>query len=282
MAENDLISNQTIAIFGLGLMGGSLALALRGKCQTLIGIDLDPQTRAFAVEHQIVDLVFDRPDEGLHGADVIILATPISAIIKLIADLPKMHPGEAIVLDIGSTKVEIIKAMERLPNRFAPIGGHPISGKETLSIHNADQQLFQETTFVFTPVGRTPEKARRFAEQLAISLEAKPVWLSAEDHDQVLAATSHSPYLLAAALAAATPTEYQPFMGPGYHSTTRLAATPTNMMLEIIQSNHENVMVSLESMQVQITSLITSLHAEDYDGLRVKLEQSAQNLKGAL
>lgn len=276
MSEKDFLSYRKIAIVGLGLMGGSLAMALGGKCGTLIGIDPDSQAQEFAIENKVVDLIYENPEEGLSDADVVILATPISAIIETIESLPDIHPRQAIVLDIGSTKVNIVQAMARLPERFTAVGGHPICGKEKNSIANAEANLFSGAKFVFTPVDNTTEEARQFAQQLAATIGATAVWLSAEEHDQILALTSHVPYVLAAALTAATPQNYRQYAGPGYESATRLAATPTNMMMEILLSNRENVIRALENVQGKITNLLNSLKEGDSTGLRIQLEEIAQ------
>jgi prephenate dehydrogenase len=283
MQDREILSDQSIAIIGLGLMGGSLAIALRGKCHTLIGIDPDFQTRKYAIENKIVDQVTAKPEEILYHADVIILAAPVSAIIKIIGSLPDMHPGQALVLDIGSTKEKIVQAMADLPDRFTPIGGHPICGKENLTIHNAEADLFVNSTFVFTPVGQTTDKIRQFAEQLAASIGATPVWLSAERHDQILAATSHAPYLIAAAVAAATPRKFHQFTGPGFQSATRLAATPASMMLEILVSNRENVILALEKIQDQLSNIQSNLQENDLPGLFNQLDKITQekNLWGS-
>jgi prephenate dehydrogenase len=278
MSEKDFIANQKIAIVGLGLMGGSLAMALRGKCRTLIGIDPDPQARKYAIENKAVDVVFEHPEEGIPEGDVVILAAPISAIIETIESLPNIHPGLAIVLDVGSTKVDIVQAMAQLPERFTAMGGHPICGKEKNSIANAEAKLFIGAKFIFTPVGITTEKARQFAHQLAKTIGAIAVWLSAEEHDQILALTSHIPFLLAAALCAATPKNYKAYAGPGYQSATRLAATPSKMMMEILLSNRENVIRALESVQGQINNLLKSLKEDDSSSLRTQLDEIAHNM----
>jgi prephenate dehydrogenase len=282
MSENDFITNQKIAIVGLGLMGGSLALALQGKCRTLIGIDPDPQARKYAIENGAVDLVYKNPEEGLPEADVIILAAPISAIIKIIKALPDIHLGQAIVMDIGSTKVDIVQAMAQLPERFTAIGGHPICGKEKNSIANAEARLFIDAKFIFTPVGDPTEETHQFIHHLTETIGATAVWLPAEEHDQILALTSHTPYLLAAALSAATPQEYRPYAGPGYQSATRLAATPPNMMMEILLSNRENVIWALESVQGEIASLLNSLKKDDSKGLRIQLDRITQDMNADL
>src|SRR5215207_587050 len=120
------IEDSKIAIIGLGLMGGSLALALKGKCAALYGIDSDRATLELATARQIVDQADTDLGILVRQADLLILATPVRAIIDFIQKLPLLAQKPCIVLDIGSTKKDIVRAMSSLPERFDPIGGHPI------------------------------------------------------------------------------------------------------------------------------------------------------------
>ena len=259
MNKPTLLTDSRIAIVGLGLMGGSLALALKEHCAQIIAVDSDPDTVVYARKHKIVDQIAESPDRILPQADIVLLAAPVRGILELIHTLPKLHPGEAIVIDIGSTKVDIIKEMQKLPPRFDPIGGHPMCGKEKLSIENAEACLFQNATFAFTPCENTSNNAQQFAEQVARSIGATPFWIDAETHDRWTAATSHFPYLAAAALTLSTPAAAAPLAGPGFRSSTRLAATPASVMLDILATNQINIIEALDQFQEQIQS-ITGLH----------------------
>jgi prephenate dehydrogenase len=111
-----------VAVIGLGLMGGSLALALRGQCNSLLGVDVDPEIVALALKRGIVDKASTDLSTILPGADLVVLAAPVLAILNLLKGLPQAHPGRAVVLDLGSTKARILEAMNGLPERFDPIG----------------------------------------------------------------------------------------------------------------------------------------------------------------
>jgi len=265
--EPSFISTLRIAILGLGLMGGSLALALRGKCTALIGFDTDPQTLELARQRQIVDLASTEPAELLPQADVVILATPVNTIIENLQELPRHHPGPAIVLDLGSTKARVVEAMQRLPERFDPLGGHPMCGKERSGLANADPQLFQEAVFAFTPLARTSSRARTFAEGLAWQVGAHPLWLDPHIHDRWVAATSHLPYLVANALAFSTPGEAAPLAGPGYRSTTRLAQTSPGMMLDVLMTNRENILDASGRLRAHLDLLDELLQRGDFEAL---------------
>lgn len=239
------LAQTKIAVVGLGLMGGSLAMALRGKCCRLLGVDWDPRTLKVADELSIVDRLSDEPAEILPLADMIILAVPVQSILTYLENLPKLHPGKAVILDLGSTKSVILQAMQALPERFDPLGGHPMCGKETSSILNAEPALYQGATFVFTPLPRTSLQARQLAQELATALGAHPLWLDPETHDRWAAFTSHTPYLLANALSACVPGEAALLVGPGYRSTARLAGSSVEMMRDILSTNQAFIIDAL-------------------------------------
>ena len=276
MSEPDFLSTARIAIIGLGLMGGSLALALRDRCQSLLGCDRDPGTLELAHQQNLFEMISRDPAEILPGADVVILATPLNTILDLISQLPDMHPGSPIVLDLGSTKVKVVQALESLPPRFDPLGGHPMCGKETVGLENAEAALFQGATFVFTSLERSSGKARNFAEQLAAAIGSHPLWIDPETHDQWSAATSHLPYLVAAALAASAPAQSKPLVGPGFRSTTRIAATPANIMLDVMETNQENIVAHLDRFKKQLDNFEALLSSGEYAALNLSLNESAE------
>ncbi len=269
------LSLAKIAIIGLGLMGGSLALALRGKCSAIYGIDPDPNTRQLAISQNIVDQVFEDPAEIISQADVIVLAAPVLAIFSILSTLPEIMPNSCIVMDLGSTKVEIVRKMEELPARFDPIGGHPICGKERLSLENADRTLYYAAPFLVTPIGRTTKKALSAITQIIDAIGAKLDILDATEHDRILALTSHLPYLLSSVLALTTPGSVAPYIGPGFRSASRLAGTSTSMMLGVILSNRENLLVALENIQDELAVITSALADKDAEALNSTL-QAAQ------
>jgi len=276
MSEPDFLSSSRIAILGLGLMGGSLALALHGRCQALMGCDLDPKTRSLALQLNLVDQVSVNLADILPATDVVILATPLSAILKIISELPSLHPGSAIVLDLGSTKTQVVQALESLPSRFDPLGGHPMCGKETTGLENAEAALYQGATFVFSALERTSSKAKAFAEQLAKTIGSQTLWIDPDTHDQWSAATSHLPYLVAAALSTATPSQSSPLVGPGFRSTTRVAATPASIMVDVLSTNRAYILESLSRFRKELDSLEEKLSKGESDALNIALKESAE------
>ncbi len=255
-------------------MGGSLALGLRGKCAELYGIDSDLSTLELALAQHIVDYADSDPAKLLPKADLVILSTPVPAILTLLEQLSSFTPNPCIVMDLGSTKKMIVDAMSYLPERFDPIGGHPICGKEKLSLANAERTLYYAVPFLLTPLQRTSPRALSAAHQVIDAVGAKPSVLDAEEHDRILASTSHLPFLLASALALATPTDVAAFVGTGFKSTSRVAGTPSSMMLGVLQSNRENVLNGLHGLQKQLSDMECALTSENFSVLEAILNRS--------
>jgi len=271
MEDDFRLQNSKIAIIGLGLMGGSLALALKGKCAALYGIDSDHATLELALHKKIVDFADAELATFPPQADLIILATPVPSIIGLIQKLPALTNRPCIVLDLGSTKSKIMSAMDALPTHFDVIGGHPICGKERLGIENADALLYQNAPFVITPLERTTLRARTIVQHMISLIGARLIEMNAEDHDRALAFTSHLPFLISSALALSVPQENARLIGSGFRSTARLAATPGSMMLGVVQSNRENILNALHDYQHQLSTLESALMSNNESALESNL-----------
>jgi prephenate dehydrogenase len=175
---------------------------------------------------------------------------------------------------MGSTKHLIVESMSRLPERFDPIGGHPICGKEKLSLANAERTLYYAAPFLLTPLERTSPRALSAAHQIIEAIGAKAKVLNPVEHDRILAATSHLPFLISSALALVTPNDVAPFVGPGFKSTSRLAGTSSSMMLGVLQSNRENVLTALHEMQSQFAEIESALSSEDFAKLESILNEA--------
>ncbi len=274
MEDGFRLQDATIAIVGLGLMGGSLALALKGKCGALVGIDSDEATVRLALAKQIVYQADSDAANLLPRADLIVLATPVPTIIDFLQRLPALTQKSCIILDLGSTKKDILQAMSALPLNFDPVGGHPICGKEKLGLENAVANLYQDAPFVLTALERTTPRAMSAVEQIISTIGARIINMTAEEHDRILASTSHLPYLLSSALALATPVEYQSLVGTGFKSTSRLAGTPSQMTMGILRSNRENILHAIQAFRTSLDQIESTLQNENYKQLELILNQS--------
>jgi prephenate dehydrogenase len=273
------LRDTNIAIIGLGLMGGSLALSLKERCRRLSAMDTNLPTLELARRQEIVHLADSDPAKALADADLVILACPVPAILDWLKRLPEYIQHPCIVFDIGSSKRTIVAALETLPPNFDPIGGHPICGRERLSLANAERFLYRDAPFVLTSLSRTGEKARSAALRIVEVLGAHPIWLDAEAHDRILAATSHLPYLLSSALAHATTEDAAPLVGPGFRSSTRLAGTPSSMMLGVLLSNADNVLTTITHFRQSLDVIESALIDEDRDALKSALDNARKQYK---
>ncbi len=272
----DRLASSRVAILGLGMMGGSLAMALNGHCAQLLGYDIDPGTVHLAQAQQVVEYASVQLDEILLFSDLVILAAPVRQILQLLAELGQFHPEPAVVLDIGSTKRQVMAAMQALPPRFDPLGGHPLCGKAVSALVNAEPGLYQGATFALCRLPRTSERAMQVAGQLIQVIGAKPLWLGAEEHDRWIAFTSHLPYLLANTLAHATPPEAAALVGPGYRSSTRLAASYAPMLMDILATNQDMIMPGLRAFRQALDRLEACLQNEDWPQAEAFLKESTR------
>lgn len=269
------LSEAKVAIWGIGLMGGSLAMALQEKTAALYGIDSDPQICRQAGEEKLFDRISTEPAELLPEADLIILAAPLGILPALLEELPAYHPGPAVVIDIGSTKTAILEVMQHMPERFAPLGGHPMCGKEVRTLSQACATLYHGASFALLPLPRTPRPAADLAAQLAEAAGSHVVWLDPDTHDRWAASISALPYLAANGLAGITPLEAAPLVGPGFISTTRLADESIEMMMDILYNNSTNVLDSLKAFCEQMNQIEQDLEAGNFSSLRSRFQTGA-------
>ncbi|MHB1134375.1 MAG: prephenate dehydrogenase [Chloroflexota bacterium] len=276
------LADATVAVVGLGLMGGSLALALAEAraCRRLVGVDSDEATCRAALAQGCVQAA-DTQLELLAEADAVVLATPARAILALLPRLAgHLRPG-TIVADLGSTKREITLAMAELPAWLEPIGGHPMCGRETAGFGAADATLLRGAFFALTPLARTAPATLDFARALVQAVGARPLVLDAAEHDAMVALTSHLPFLAATALVA-TVEESAPehellyrLAATGYADTTRVAAKSTPVMLDILLTNRAEVGRAARACARQLLALADLIDAGRETELRQALAAAA-------
>jgi prephenate dehydrogenase len=263
-------SSRHLAVVGLGLMGGSLALALRGCANTITGIDPNPETRTYALKHGMVDAATDDLQQGVADADAVILSAPVRAIVQMLRlRIGSYLRSNTLLIDIGSTKEDICEAMGRLPVGVQAVGGHPMTGKEQSGIEASDPDLYHERPFVLCPTRRTTPATRLRALEFVQALRAMPIEMEAHRHDRLVAAISHLPYLLSAALVAtvakegdADPAVWELAAG-GFRDMSRLAGSDVQMMGDILSTNTQAVAVLLALFRVQLAMLEAMLVSGD-------------------
>ncbi len=276
------LRDSTVAIIGLGLMGGSLALALRAQraCRQIIAIDRDAETLARARAVGAADET-SAQIESIAPADIIILATPARAMIEQLPRVGATARAGAVVMDLGSTKAEIVRAMENLPAHLQPIGAHPLCGKERFGFAAADPDLFRGAHFALCPLARTSRETLARVTSLVELVGARPFVLDAARHDRSVAVTSHLPFAVAATLMnsalafAETDDALLALAASGFRDTSRLAASETAMMLDILLTNPANVAAALRDFSRRSAELAEMISARQEPALRAVLENAA-------
>jgi prephenate dehydrogenase len=266
-----------VTVVGLGLMGGSLAAALRGQCRTVTGVARRAETVDAALARGLVDRATVDLAGGVSGADVVVLATPVRTILHQIAEIGPLLPDGCLLLDLGSTKTEIVNAMALLPEHVQPLGGHPMCGKESSGPEAADPALYRSRTFVLCPLPRTSQPALALAVRLVGAVGAHPLLLDPQRHDSLVATASHLPYLLACALVATagTAASSDPAVGrllaSGFRDTSRLAGSDVAMMLDILLTNRLEILKAVDSFQAQLDAMRRVLETADGEAVRAAL-----------
>jgi prephenate dehydrogenase len=264
-------------------MGGSLALALRARnaCRRLIAITSNAATREQLVARRIAD----EASADLHSAstaDAIVLAAPVRAIIEALPRVGALAREGAIIFDLGSTKRDIVRAMEQLPARVQVIGAHPMCGKESSGFAAADAELYRGAVFILTPLARTAPETLAFAQSFAEVLGARPLVLDAERHDRIVAAISHLPFSVAAALMttalalARDDDLVWTLAASGFRDTSRLAASDVTMMREILLTNSDNIADALRVYARHLDALANAISTRDETALNALLTRAAE------
>jgi len=277
MAEYD-----TVAIIGVGLIGGSIGLALRERrlAQNIVGVgrrqtSLDRARDVGAIDHGVTNLA-----TGVAQAQLIIVATPVDSIAERVIQASAACPATSLITDAGSTKAAIVAAADAglATRRSGPrfVGSHPLAGDHRTGPEHARADLFDGRTVVITPSEHTRPAAITEVSGFWQSLGANVVRMTPEQHDAALAVTSHLPHFAAVALAAATPNELLPLTASGWRDTTRVAGGDPALWQAIFTANRQHVLDAIDLMEVTFKKLRDSLEQGDNESLISILETAAK------
>jgi len=264
-----------IAIVGLGLIGGSWALALKkvGYGAQRIGFDA-PGALKQAAESGAIHEAATGVDDAVRDADLVILATPVGKILELLPQVKTAARPHALITDVGSTKQRIVQHAKELPAAGALfLGGHPLAGKEHSGFEHADSELFQGTCYAVVPLSEAAmEDARAKAfVSLIESLGAQPCVMDAASHDVAMAYLSHLPQLLSTGLAGMVAERAEQgglplqLAGSGFRDLTRLAESPYSMWRDICLTNMENIQAALDAMIQKLDTIKTHLSTRELE-----------------
>lgn len=243
---------QRIAIVGFGLIGASMALALRRLWPSVLIVAIDRKdVIETAMRLQAADVGGD--DLVLAAeAELIVLAAPVLSNVRILAELADYIPGEAMVTDVGSTKRNVIAAARALPPRLSFIGGHPLAGAAVGGIDSARPDLFAGRPWILTPTDETNPVVRERLSNLVEALGARVHVMTSEEHDSLVAYLSHLPQLAASAImhlvGERTGRDGLALAGRGLRDTTRLAASPVDIWRDITASNQDNIARAIDEL----------------------------------
>jgi prephenate dehydrogenase len=256
-----------VCIVGVGLLGGSLGLALKRKrlAEHVVGVGRTPSKLETALRRGAIDEATDDVLIGARDADLVIACVPVKSIVDRLAEAATVAQPNAILTDVGSTKQTIVRAARgRLSDRQF-IGSHPIAGGHHSGVEHAVGTLFDGATVVITPGETTcPELVQRITTFWE-STGARICELSPEAHDAALAISSHLPHMAAAALAVATPLELIPFVGKGWMDSTRIAGGNPQLWRQILEENHGPALQAMKKFATICETWIEALENEDFD-----------------
>jgi prephenate dehydrogenase len=266
-----------VTVIGLGLLGGSISLAvLRSFARIkVVGYTHRPSTRAKARELSVVSEVVDDICQSVSNSDIVILATPLYTFKNIFAEIADALPDGCIVTDVGSTKVLPHRwAAMKLPKKVHYIGSHPIAGSEQRGVEFARDDLFDQAMCILTTIKKTNRQAMQALKKFWSELGCFVKIMTPAEHDRIFANVSHLPHLMAAALINANSSKDLEFAGKGFMDTSRVASGPANVWADVVLTNASNVTRSIDKVVTELTKLRRAIKGENKREIEKLLEKA--------
>ena len=270
----------TVAIVGVGLLGGSIGLALqrRGLARHVVGIGRRAASLDRARQHGTVTTTTTDLAQGVADAELVVVCTPVGDIVDHVREVAAHCPPLALITDVGSTKVSIVRQLEEVV-QF--VGSHPMAGSEKTGPEHATAELFDSRVTVVTPAKAAGGELVDRVEAFWQSLGSQVLRMSPEAHDQAVAMTSHAAHVIAGALAAATAPEQLPLAASGWRDTTRIAASDPQLWRQILLANRDQVLKSLDKFEKVLSQFRVALGSGDEESL-VQLLDAGKNTRDSV
>ncbi len=273
-------SFQSIGVAGLGLLGGSIALAAKrkGLAENICGYTRTPETLKKAKNLGVIDFSFQDFSDLVMNSDFVILAAPISVNVELAKSIAKIKPM-LLFTDVGSTKDLIVQTVEKSfmqGHRFC--GSHPMAGSEKRGIENSNPHLFEGKTVVITPANNSESSVIETIEEFWRNTGASVTRMQSRQHDEICAYTSHFPHLVAFLLVdilseRINSPSVKTCIGAGFRDTTRIAASDEEIWTEIFVSNRENILQAISKFRKDLDNVTELLQKQDFDALKSWIEK---------
>jgi len=273
----------TLAILGVGLIGGSIASAARsrGIVDRVIGLGRNPRRLREACRKGLIDEASTSLEDAA-AADLVVVCTPVDRITRDVRDLAAIVGQQALLSDAGSTKQTICDSLADLDGSRGPtfIGAHPLAGSERGGYEHAQADLFVERVCIVTPRPDVSEDVLQRLSSFWESLGARVVRQTPADHDHILARTSHLPHLVAAALVNLLAPTDGDCTASGFRDSTRIAAGDPEIWLPILQANSPSILTALEQVSLGLEKFRRGLEEEDVEALKKMLEEAKTKRDG--
>lgn len=269
-----------VAIVGTGLIGGSLALAIKkkGLAREIFGVSRHKNTLLLARKSGAIDKGSGHLSI-IKGSDLVILATPVNTILNLAKEIAGFIPRGCIVTDVGSTKQEIVVQLSKIFPNY--VGSHPLAGSEKRGIKNACPGMFEGSLCILTPTRNTNPKALRKIKIMWHKLGARVIFLPADTHDRILSFVSHLPHALAFSLIDIIPPGYLKFGANSLKDTTRISLSDSRLWADIFLSNPKNISRAIELFQKNLSRIKSAINKKNRK-LLVKILEGAKKKRGSL
>jgi prephenate dehydrogenase len=275
---------EQLGLIGCGLMGGSFAMALKkaGLVKRVVGYSKSPSTTERARNMGIIDIEAPSALLAVSGADIVLIAVPVSATEASFKAIKHLVTPDMLIMDVGSTKRDVIDAARRCLREhvglFVP--AHPIAGKESAGVENADADLYVGKQVILTPIDRTLPAQLQKATELWTRLGCGVLSMSPEKHDATYAAVSHLPHLIAFALMNAISgqpegQDYLSLAGPGFRDFTRIAASEPKVWRDILLANREELLAQSQTFQRNLQALEVMISSGNAQALEGLIEQAS-------
>lgn len=267
---------QRLCILGVGLIGGSIARAakLNGLCQSVAGFDTDQANLQKALELGVIDQAYQSMEEAVQASDWVVLAMPVGSFESVLKRLQPVWSPHTLYTDAGSTKCSLIRAAQKVfgavPANLVP--AHPIAGAERSGVEASLQNLYSGKRLIITPVAETDSAMLKRVEEFWVGLGANVSCMSPEHHDEVLAATSHLPHVLAYSLVHMLgrkdeQKEIFQYAAGGFRDFTRIASSDPKMWLDICMANAEHIVPLIDELTLELKKVNSLLSQGSSDEL---------------
>jgi prephenate dehydrogenase len=272
-------SFKKVAIVGVGLIGGSLAQAIRKRklAKEIVGVSRHRRTLLLAKQNKVIDSGSLKLSI-IKNADLVILAVPVGTILHLAPRIARLISKDCVVTDVGSTKEEIVSQLQNLFPNY--LGSHPLAGSEKRGILSANPDIFRDSLCILTPTQKTNPKVLKRITKFWEKLGVKVVFLSPAVHDKIISLVSHLPHLVAFSLMGIIPLEYLKFSASGLKDTTRIAASEPELWADIFLSN-KNTLKAIELFQANLSKIKKAIKDKDKK-LILEVLKAAKNKRDAL